>query len=142
MSERSTAALRTDGHARSDACGRALSPPAPRTSGRLSRTPDRLYDGRRQPTREVTRQHVCPTCGAAPGAPCQGRRGPRKSNHLERVEVALGLRAEPELQATPRSLLDGDGRPAVKPPQAATPEGLTAGRAEPDCRALGVADPR
>lgn len=39
-------------------------------------------------SREATREAACPKCGALPGKPCTGRRGPRKSNHIERVEAA------------------------------------------------------
>lgn len=30
----------------------------------------------------------CPTCGAQPGSPCIGRRGPRKAFHVARWELA------------------------------------------------------
>lgn len=47
---------------------------------------------RLQPPRDVVRTVECPKCAAAAGESCRGRRGPRKSNHLERVELATELR--------------------------------------------------
>src|SRR4051812_18819541 len=41
-----------------------------------------------QPSRADVRGFSCPACGARPSEPCQGTRGPRKSNHLERVDLA------------------------------------------------------
>jgi hypothetical protein len=45
-----------------------------------------------QPPRHVVRTVACPTCNAAAGDPCQGRRGDRKANHFARVELACELR--------------------------------------------------
>lgn len=37
--------------------------------------------------REITLKADCPKCGAIAGSPCFGRRGPRKSMHLDRVNA-------------------------------------------------------
>lgn len=47
---------------------------------------------RRQPTRALVRTVTCPTCDAPAGEHCRGRRGPRESNHLARVELLVQLR--------------------------------------------------
>lgn len=69
---------------------------------------------RRQPPRHVTRAHPCPRCGAAPQEPCQGRRGPRKSHHIERVELAVYRTTGRSLQLPRRSRSDVAEGPAVK----------------------------
>lgn len=38
--------------------------------------------------REVVRRFRCAACGAAPGEPCQGRRGDRVGHHQARVDNA------------------------------------------------------
>lgn len=100
-----------------------------------------LYSGQRQPPREVTRTYPCPKCYALAGMPCQGRRGPRKSHHLERVEVALGLRPA-EASPAPGSLPDGASGAAVKPPQAAHPAGVDGGEHASGCRETVAGAPR
>lgn len=57
---------------------------------------------RRQPPRSVTRRYACPRCEAAAGEPCQGRRGSRKSHHIERVWSALE-QLDASSQTSPRS---------------------------------------
>lgn len=39
--------------------------------------------------RGTVREFDCPRCGAVGGDPCRARRGPRTSNHIERVHVAV-----------------------------------------------------
>lgn len=41
------------------------------------------------PSRELVRRRPCPTCAAAAGQPCRGRRGDRRSHHLARAQLAL-----------------------------------------------------
>jgi hypothetical protein len=53
---------------------------------------------RRQPPRDVVRRYPCPRCGAEFLEPCRGRRGPRVSHHLARVELAVELRYGQRLQ--------------------------------------------
>src|SRR5947209_13151301 len=99
-------------------------------TGSEVRVSDYVYSGQRQPTREVTRTFGCPRCGAAPGVPCSGRRGLRKSHHLERVEVALDLRPAPSLHPDPDSLPDDAQRAAVtEPPGSGNPAGVDSGEA-------------
>lgn len=47
---------------------------------------------RMQPPRDVVRTVRCPTCQAAPGELCRGRRRARTANHFARVELATELR--------------------------------------------------
>lgn len=43
-------------------------------------------------SRLEVRQVACVECGAEQGEPCRGRRGPRKANHLTRIDSALAFR--------------------------------------------------
>lgn len=68
------------------------------------------FDGSLRPRvpREVARAEVgCPFCGAAAGEPCKGKRGPRVSNHLERV-LALGEKRIAEIRSGSQSRGSGD----------------------------------
>jgi hypothetical protein len=65
---------------------------------------------RRQPPRVLVRGYSCPRCDAAAGQPCTGRRGPRASHHIERVERATALQLGQRL-VLPRSSWQ-DARPA------------------------------
>lgn len=67
---------------------------------------------RRQPPRDVVRQYACPRCDSPADEPCQGRRGARKSHHLERVELAVELRYGQTLQL-PRHRRENAPEPAV-----------------------------
>lgn len=63
--------------------------------------------------RATVRTVACPRCGAPAGTPCQGRRGDRKANHLQRVELAAELRLGVSLQLPRRSQADADGAGSV-----------------------------
>lgn len=78
---------------------------------------------RRQPPREVVRGHACPRCGAAPGELCRGRRGPRKSNHIERVRVVWDLVPQ-KLPRSARTSLPNAGSELAVKARSADPEGV------------------
>jgi hypothetical protein len=39
------------------------------------------------PSRTMVQRVTCPRCKATKGDPCMGTRGPRKSNHIQRVNA-------------------------------------------------------
>jgi hypothetical protein len=77
------AALLEDGQAAPPATAGVAPAPAPRTDRPVRRL---------QPPRDVVRTVRCPTCQAAPGELCRGRRRARTANHFARVELATELR--------------------------------------------------
>ena len=84
---------------------------------------------RRQPPRHVVRRAACPRCHAAAGEPCQGRRGPRVSHHIERVEVVWEQRPT-EASPAPGSQPDGASGGPVK---RSDPAGVDRDEHAPDC---------
>jgi predicted RNA-binding Zn-ribbon protein involved in translation (DUF1610 family) len=76
----------------------------------------------RQLAHGFVRRFGCPTCGAAAGAPCRGTRGPRASNHVERVNLA---------EADP----DADDHCSAR----LAPEAIVLGVSCPRCLAQGTA---
>jgi hypothetical protein len=75
---------------------------------------------RRRTTREYAQGVACPRCGAHPGAPCTGRRGPRTAYHAERHLDALAggaPRAKPSTYE-----LQGPSGGSVSPEGPAKPE--------------------
>jgi hypothetical protein len=40
-----------------------------------------------EPARAEVQTVACPKCGAPAGGSCRGQRGPRKSNHIQRVDA-------------------------------------------------------
>jgi hypothetical protein len=44
-------------------------------------------DFKNAPRRAEVQRVICPRCKAEPSVPCQGRRGDRKANHIQRVEA-------------------------------------------------------
>ena len=100
---------------RADAEPIAANPSAAATGAKpAASAPDRAVR-RRQPPREVVRRYPCPECHAGHDEPCRGRRGPRRSHHFARVELAVEARYGQRLVLPWRSLPDGGGRGPKSP---------------------------
>jgi len=49
-------------------------------------------------TRELVQTARCPTCEAAVGEPCTGRRGIRRASHSARCQIVLAWELQHELE--------------------------------------------
>jgi hypothetical protein len=64
--------------------------------------------------RDQVRNVACPACGAPAGEPCLGRKGPRASNHADRVAAARGIFAPDTSPSQRRSKVAASGLSAAQ----------------------------